>query len=1085
MRKVLLIALFAMLGASAAFSQKQIKGVVFDDNDNETLPGVSVSIKGTTTGIITNVDGGFTITAPSEESVLRFSYIGYETQEVAVKSLPSGDLSIRLKSSATSLGDVVVTGYQTIAREKVTGAVTTVSSGALNTRVTQNITQNMEGRVAGLVNYNGQLTIRGVSSLSAVTTPLMVVDGMPIEGDINNLNSYDIESVTVLKDAAAAAIYGARAANGIIVITTKKARETGTSVELSANYSITQKRNVDYADNHYLTPAQQVDMESAYYNWRFNEYPLEGGPDPIAEFQQQFIQNNNTINPIQNEYYRLALGEITQGDLDNYLNGLKKNNYAKDYAKAALRAQFQSQYNVAVRTKGNKFSSSFVANLKTNNGGVVKSSDTQGNFTFKGDWQMAKWVSFNFEMNSYLQKIDQSNSSWLSPSTDPFSEPAYYSLYNADGSLSNMARQSNDYNELGAGYRPLYYNPIQEFDHDRIRTDRTNMRYQGALKFNIIDGLSATASFIYETQRYTQTAYADFDSYVMRYMRNIYTTDNGDGTYSYAIPENGGKQSSDNFKRDDWTVRGQVDYNKTFAQKHALSVLAGLEFRQTLSNGTRSLLLGYDDQLQVSGMSAENLQYLYDTQTQNSTFYNKTYNGLYSTFIQPYLGLFNETLHRYASGYANATYTYDNKYNAFASLRKDYADVYGLDSKYRGKPLWSVGASWIATNEDFMRNLNWLDFLKVRASYGVTGNIYQNATSYMTSQTAGNLNHWRQPYATINSPANPYLTWEKAATTNVGIDFGLFSNKLHGSLDYYYKKSSNVFANKRIESTFGFASMFMNTAELYNDGVEATLAYQWITQSEHNPFSLSTTITGAYNHNKVTAVDTEATTAQGLAGSSTETGQFMAGYPVNALWSYKFAGLDETGVRTWYSNDGSKQTSSTIGTVPASALVYSGQKDPKVSMSMDNAFRYNNFTLEVMMVYYGGHKMRALPVSSVAYPQLAAPMPSFLLRGWTPENTNTDVPGVLQYNTGAASTVADLYTDRYVISADFIKIRNIVLSYDFDRSLISRLGMTSASVRLQIDNPITIWKANSVGIDPETGGVRLPASYILGLNINF
>lgn len=424
-------------------------------------------------------------------------------------------------------------------------------------------------------------------------------------------------------------------------------------------------------------------------------------------------------------------------------------------------------------------------------------------------------------------------------------------------------------------------------------------------------------------------------------------------------------------------------------------------------------------------------------------------------------------------------YTYDEKYNVFGSFRKDYADVYGLNAKFRGTPLWSVGAGWLIHNESFMKDIKWVNFLKLRASYGVTGNIYQGATSYMTA-TSGELNSTTNlPYGTIQSPANPNLKWEQSRTTNIGIDFGLLDNRLRGSIDYYNKVGKDIFSNRTLDPTTGFSSMFVNMASMRNRGIELQVTYDWLRAATRKGWSWTTNFTMSHNKNVVTSVENPSTRAYQLTSNP-----YVESYPSSALWSYRFAGISdqegEKGQTLWYIEDGGK--SHNASSRSTSIMEYSGQSEPKVIMGMDNSVRWNGFSFSILMAYYGGHKMRAL-TESETFAVPATAINSYFLNAWTPENP-TNTPGIGRYSSNSLGS-EPRYSDISIHHADFLKIRNIVFGYDFPQQWIKHLGMNRLNLRFQIDNPKYLWVANDVHVDPETLGLRNPSSFIFGLNINF
>ena len=1066
---------------------RTVSGYVYDDQ-GDALPGVPVCIGESRVCTVTDDQGYYTFKIPTSACDLKFSYVGMKTQYVTVKAgTETAHQNVTMEPN-TFINEVVVTGYQDISKPKMTGAVTTVSADQLSDRYTANIVDNLEGRVAGLSTYNGKLTIRGTSSMYAETSPLLVVDGIPVEGSIEDLNPYDIESVNVLKDAAATAIYGARASNGIIVITTKNAKKKGKiDIDFSANLTIQEKRNMDYADNFYMNASQQVDMESKY--WDYYYFNNEGEvADPIGDTQSSLMTGIQDVYAVQWAYYQKALGNMTDSELQQTLASLKKNNYAKEYGDAVYRQQVMQQYNLSLRSRSDKFQSNLTFNYKHDNSGIINAGSEQFNVNYKGIYEMAPWLQATFSINGIYGKTRQAGFDYYGAYTylSPWSMAAYESLYNSDGSLRKFYwaydGHSHDY-DLPEGLVDMGQNPVEELYNNTETTRTQHMRYHGNLLFKIVDGLTANAQFIYETDHVTSDWIANAESHAARSMRNAYSVYDGyTNTVKYLTPESGGFRRSTNTDGRYWTARGQLNYAKTFG-KHDINALAGLEFRETKYNGSKSLMLGYDDQQQIA--SSQVVDFSTISLMRSSSYYMAMAGGypadqfVYSPYIEDSMGPVIETLHRYASGYANLTYTYDEKYNVFGSWRKDYADVYGLNDEFRGKPLWSVGAGWLIHNEPFMKGLEWLNFLKLRASYGVTGNIYQGATSYMTAKVDGLNQYTNEQKGTIESPANPNLKWEQTRTTNVGIDFSLLDNRLRGALDYYNKVGKDLFSNRTLDPTTGYSSMFVNTASMRNNGIELQLTYDWFRAKSRSDVSWTTTYTMSYNKNEITEVENPSTRAYQLLDSP-----FVEGYPTSALWSWRFAGISgaegEKGMTLWYYDNGNAIHGAASGSVDI--MEYSGQTEPKTIMGMDNTVRWNGFSLSVLMAYYGGHVMRALEENETFGAGDGAAVPSYFLNAWTPENP-TNTPGIGRY---ASTSIGSepRYSDISVRKADFLKVRNIVIGYDLPESFIKPLGINRLALRFQIDNPKYLWVKNDVGVDPETLGIRNPSSFIFGLNVN-
>ena len=1081
--KLGLLALAGVLMLSCPlFAQSQfvVKGVVTDEND-EYIAGVSVLNTNSKQYATSDLEGKYSIKA-SEGDKLTFSFVGMQNASVTVGK--SAVINVKMQSDLV-LESIVVTGYQDIQKEKVTGAISTVTSKKIEERYTPNILNNLEGRVAGLTTYGGKTTIRGTSSLYAETSPLLVVDGLPVEGRIEDLNPYDIESINVLKDAAATAIYGARASNGIIVITTKKAKDEGKiDIDFSTNYTIWEKQNVDYGANFKMNAAQQVKVESEYYDYYYFNNDGEV-VDPIGSTETTLLTGRASLSPIQMAYYNLAKGNITRAQLDATLAELGKNNYAKEFADLIYKRQFLQQYNLSLRSRTDKFQSNLILNYKHDNSGIINAGTSALNISYKGTYEIAKWLTASFSINGIYGSEKEAGYDYNSGHRNIWGRAAYETMYKEDGSLRKFYPGTSGYEEwwenpanseglyhMGVIYRDEYYN-------NTVETKRQHIRYHGDLLFKIIDGLTANAQFIYEDSRATEEWHANEKSSLARQIRNAYTIKEADGSFTYLTPRNGGMLRSTTTNGAYWTTRGQANYTKEIG-KHSIAAIAGLEFRQTKTNGRKSLVLGYDEQLQNSATHTVDFAKL--GQMETSPWYMQGQYRAKQMIFDPYfedgMGIIVEQLHRYASGYANATYTYDNKYNVFGSFRKDYADVYGLNAKFRGKPLWSVGAAWNMNNEEFMKDITWIDMLKLRVSYGVTGNIYHGATSYMTASSTGLNQYTNQPYGEIASPANPNLKWEQSRTIDVGIDFGVLENRLRGSIDFYNKDIEDVFSNKSIDPTTGFASMFMNTASLYNRGVEMQLTADWYREKSRGGFAWSTSFTYSYNKNEVTSVENPAARAYELTNNP-----YRVGYPSSAIWSYRFAGISdkegEKGQTLWYGdNDVIKHS---VQGNSIDVLEYSGQKDPVTVMGMDNRFSFKNFSLSILMAYYGGHKMRA-QIQEETMGMTTQAIPSYFVDAWTPEKP-TNVPGIGRYS--STSKGPESYTSNISVhDADFLKIRNIVFGYDVPERWLKSTGLNRATIRFQIDNPKALWVKNKIGVDPETLGLRNPSSFILGININ-
>ena len=401
------------------------------DQDGLPVAGAAIQNLNEKTYAITDVNGNYTLAVKNpKNATIEVSFLGMDTVTEPLNGRTQFD--VQMTYSRMFIEGAVVTGYQEIQQKKVTGAIATVNSKTIEERYSPSLMQNLEGRVAGLSTYGGKMTIRGVSSMYAEANPLLVVDGLPMEGDIDDLNPYDIESVNVLKDAAAAAIYGARASNGIIVVTTKSAREKGKiDVDFSSNVTIYSKQNVDYAQNFYMNAEQQVKLERDYYDYYYFHNDGEV-TDPAASMEQSILMGSGYVSPIDYAYYKAYIGEGSMSDIDALCARLAKNNFAQDYANAVYRRQLIQQYNLALRSRSDKFQSNFVVNWKNDNTGVINTFDRQMQISYKGSYDVAKWLTATVAVNGIYGASRQKGLDYTGFDS-PWGYPAYESLYDTDG----------------------------------------------------------------------------------------------------------------------------------------------------------------------------------------------------------------------------------------------------------------------------------------------------------------------------------------------------------------------------------------------------------------------------------------------------------------------------------------------------------------------------------------------------------------------------------------------------------------------------------------------------------------------------
>lgn len=1069
-----------------------VKGEVVDE-DGEPLAGASVLVKGTTNGVSTNVDGEFKLDIDGKNPVLVVSYVGMYPAEYRItaddKSKP---VRIVLRANAATMGEVVVTGFQNLKKENVTGAFQQVTSSELDTRSVSTLTSNLEGKVAGMVINGDDIQIRGTSTLAASTSPLIVVDGLPIEGTLNDINPYEVDKVFVLKDAAAAAVYGARASNGVIVITTKQGLSDKVEVEFNADFTVFNKPN--YKDLDRVDAAGLLFLEESNFNWMLNEEYAAG------QLNNQWNLRGTLWNPMNQLMMRHQLGEVSDAAYSSQLAQWSNNSYTGDWDDAMLHNRFEQRYNVAVRTRSKVMSNNVAINWTGDNTYQKQSHNNKLSLRYMGDIKPVKWFGTtlglqvdNVRTKGHLNSIGQT--AYNGALTGKFdltgrtSFPEYLSFLNPDGTPSRLQAYV-DLNEPSLSDPDLElkdegFVPLDELNLNTSEYRSTYTRGYVHLNFYPIDGLQLSGKFQYEdlTGKRSNTAVAE--SYSVRHLYNLFTED---GEHKLA---DGGLYDETSLTNTSYTFRLQATYDKTIKDIHAINAVAGYEYRYQKNHSKSSALVGYDEKTLNHTTGFTNFQDLVDAK-------GTDLGGLYSAnniYMSGDFGGFDEVEHKFLSYYATANYTFDHKYTVSGSYRIDEADLFGADKKFTRRPLWSVGAGWNAQNEAFLSDVTWLNQLKPRLSYGVTGNINSNYSSYLTASIYPNL-LIGELRALLDTPPNDQLRWEKTKTFDVGVDFAFFNYRLNGSIDYYNKQGSDILSLVDLDPTTGWSSLNMNNAATRNRGFELQLSGEILQAPKPQNVGLRVSASLAYNNNKITHINHVSTTGW----SAIQANDYKQGRPVNSLYSFRYGGVtyDEDGYQAinWIDSDGElNDMDISRAAFTPDDVVYSGNRDPKWSGSFTPTITYQNFTLSAMAAFYLGHYMRInynkwTYTTGMSYGTSA---PKEYLAFWqAPESERVNMIGNGYIMEGCSLYPDHVYfSDQNIDHADYMKIRNIVLTYSFPSRLCRKIGMSSLRLRAQANNVAT-WARNKENIDPErvnflTGqwSVGTPRSYTFSVSATF
>lgn len=1044
-----------------------VRGTVVDEA-NEPLPGATVFIKGTKTGTSTDVDGNFELHVLKAGKVtLEVSYVGMKTK--SVQTTTDSQIDIVLETSADMLDEVIVSGFQTISRERNTGSAIVVGAEKLGKIQAPDLSSKLEGITPGLTIYNNQMSIRGNSSFSISSTPLLVIDGQPATGmSLDDINPNTIESVTVLKDAAATSLYGVYASNGVIVVTTKRGADRKLEAHFSLGYYYNPLPSMDY--QHYASTSDIIDLERDM---------LLSDPDyiknPVAYFNTKASKTNAAyMSQVDMLYYRMAHNQISESEVNASLDLLRRNDYRREYQKHLMQNSLTQDYNVTLNAGSDKYG--FYAAVRYQKMGMHTkfNSDDRLSFYTRNDLKVAPWMKLTLGANIWLKKTAYTQATGLGYAA----AMPYDTLYDGEGNLSyrylyNQVLAENVNSTDGLNF--MGYNAIEESTNNKNKTDDLYMKYFLQANFDLLPGLDFELKAQYEKRKVNASEYDEADSYMMRSMINEFASTNSRGGFTYNIPE-GGHQLYNDTNYDNYNVRAQFNYRNTFGDKHDVTALIGAEAREDKSNQHIGERYGFDAQRLTYG------QVDWRTLSQNGVI-GQLYANSRTKAENLYVG---DVKHRYVSAYFNAGYVYDSRYSLNASVRVEQADLFGSDPKYRYRPLWSVGGSWNIDKEQFMRDLTWLNMLKFRATYGITGMVDQSSSPYLLASFATSP-YSNGPVTIITTPPNSSLRWEKTSTFNVGLDFMLI-NRLSGSFDFYRKYSSDLLVNKSIDPSLGFGGMARaNNGAMKNMGVELHLSYDWI---KNRDFTFTTSFSAAYNKNTIEKIDYKPTDALDMMRYPTS--NYLEGDTYNSLYAYKYAGLTENGNPSVYNENGEAVSINPVRNIDAVVCV--GQLTPKWNGALNLDFRWRDLTVFAKMVYYAGHSLR-LDVPTLYdsnHKLLDSSVNESIVDRWTTDNTNTDIPVMGIHGDSGERNEHWKYADVNTASASFVKLRNIGVAYTFPTRLLKKThAFQGAQLRFQIDN-LCHWASNKHDIDPEafnanygTRNNQQTPTYIFGLNFNF
>ncbi|MEG0518002.1 MAG: SusC/RagA family TonB-linked outer membrane protein, partial [Bacteroidales bacterium] len=770
----------------------KIHGLITESENGESLPGVTIQNITRNKAISSDLDGKYVIDAAQGDKLL-FSSIGMANYEVVVGK--QAVLNVVLSPDAIALADVVVTGYQTLSKERATGSFNVVKVDQLE-KPTSNIASRLVGTSAGVqtttdADGNISFEIRGQTSLLASAQPLVVVDGFPIQGGFSSINPNDVESVTILKDAAAASIWGAKSANGVIIVVTKtgnKGKKGEVKVDVSTFWKFSPKLDLDYMDP-VASSAEVVEYERK--GFRANGFFGCGYFRPNEDSYQDYAAHSLAVTAINEN----RLGYLSTEEMDNTLRSLSKLSNRDQIRDYILDSPFAQQYNINISTSTERASHMLSLMFENSNSNYQGDNKDKYNIAYRTNVKMFKWLDFSFGGNFNMVNSRKNSVSWTGDSP-------YQMLVNEDGSRTNVSGyyMPNINRHVPTGsfpYSDWSYNPLTEREGRSYKNTLINYRVQAGLTAKIIKGLTVDSKVQYEQILENYKNIDDESTYIVR--NNVNTTSTWDkktNNVTANLPS-GGTLKQGKTSQDYYSWRNQVNFNRGFNDdKHQISFIAGAEISSLVIQGTGNpTTYGYNnDKLTVgqfpNGVGGSGVYKLTNWQGRSQKFaYTNSYS--YST-------------ERYFSLYANASYTFNKKYTVSGSARTDASNLITDDPKYRYAPFWSVGVNWNIMQENFMKNIEWLDRLSIRATYGYNGNVDRSTSFMPLIKVYSTQDSYIQDFtASISSYGNPALRWEKTGSFDLGIDYAMFNGKLYGKIDFYNKKGKDLIVSMSIPSVNG------------------------------------------------------------------------------------------------------------------------------------------------------------------------------------------------------------------------------------------------------------------------------------------
>lgn len=1099
MRFLLLFIIASCINASVIAQDTRVSGKI-TGADGEPLPGVGVRIKDTNLGTTTDLNGDFVINVPSSENILIFSFIGYLTKEETVGARTA--INVQLSPESKELDEVVITGFQEVDRKIFTGAASTVKMSDIKSSGMSDATRMLEGKVAGVTvdNVSGtfgtapKIRIRGNTTINGDTKPLMVIDGVILE-DLNNvsaddiitgnantlttssiagLNPDDIESQQILKDASATALYGTRAKNGVIVITTKRGKSGQTRVNYSGNFSLN------------IRPT-------------YKQFDIMNSVDEMSVYREMYEKGLVDITTSAKAQNYGALGKmftmIADHDLEWGPNGSLNEEFLNKYENANTDwfdvlfrdMSLQQQHSVSLTSGTDKHTSYYSLSFLHDNGQTIADNVKRYAGTAKNSFQFNN--RFNLDLKVTANYRDQKVPGTQNRDFDPISgryrrdfdiNPLSYAL--------NTSRSIRPYDDAGnleffrRNYAP--FNILRELDLNFINIKVADVSTQADLKYDIRDNItfSSTVQGRYATTKREHViheksnqaeAYRADDTQFFQESNPLLFSDPDDPSAQpkVVLPEGGFNNINEDELRY-FYIRNSVNWSQTFDAVHNVSVLAGQEIKFTDRKSVRADGIGvvYEN----GGVTVIDPNMI--------EFLNRQGISTYS------IGVDRE---RFAGLFINAGYSFNEKYIFNGTLRYDGSNRLGKSQNARYLPTWNISGAWNVHNEEFFK-FDWINYLKLRATYGLSANLGPNTSALLNLRSEVTLRPTdTESYLYIQDLENSDLTWEKLKEINVGVDFGIFQEKVTGTLDAYRRNAFDLIGVFQTSGIGGNAYKTGNYADMTSQGVEFSVN---TLNLRRNEFSWSTNFNIGYTSDRITRLEFNPRLGDAIA----QGGAAVLGGPRRGLFSTKFAGLDSRGIPMFYDGSGEKvyivdlQERENL----TSVLKYEGSAEPRGAGGLTNTFNYKRFSLSVFLSYKFDYKIRLDDAFSPQYTDFNSLSRSFVNRWEVPgDEAYTNIPVILdqeinEEGNGEYLSAYDLYNKSTVRVADgtYVRLKSVRLGYNLPANYTHFIRASSAQVAVEAQNLMLLYSDDALnGQDPEffsSGGVALPQPRLITFSIN-